>query len=118
MRERWKDEEYRKQMTGKNAPCYGRIGELHPLYGKTGKQSACSKKVVCMNTMKVYVSALAASKTNNINHSKLCMCCRGERKSGGKDKNGTPLRWEYYEDYLKEYNLTDEEVRKSLIFIE
>ena len=118
MKNKWNNEEYRKSMVGENAPCYGRRGEKHPLYGMTGEQSACSKKVICLNTNEVFVSATKASKTKAINYSKLCMCCRGERKSCGKDINGNPLRWMFYSDYLKGNNLTDEETRKSLFFIE
>lgn len=118
MKNKWEDENYRNQNSGKNAPCYGRIGVLHPLYGKTGSDSACSKKVICLDTNKIYISATDACKSAGLNHSKLCMCCRGERKSCGKDENGNPLHWMYYNDYLKENNLTDEEARKSLFFIE
>ena len=113
----WENEEYRNKQSGKNAPCYGRIGEKHPLYGKTGEQSAVSKKVICIDTLEVYVSATAASNHKNVNHSKLCMCCRGERKSCGKDENGNLLHWMFYNDYLQKNNLTDEEACESLIFL-
>jgi hypothetical protein len=117
MKNKWSDENYRLSMIGENAPCYGRKGELHPLYGKTGEENANSKKVICLNTNEVFVSATAASKYKNANHSKLCMCCRNERKSCGKDEDGNPLHWKFYYDFLKENNLTDEEARKSLFFI-
>lgn len=115
---RWENLEYRESMSGVNAPCYGRTGEKHPMYGVTGKDNPLSKKVVCLNTNEVYVSATEASKIRNVNLSKLCMCCRGDRKSCGKDESGNPLHWIYYTDYLKVNNLTDEEACKSLIFIE
>lgn len=113
----WKNEDFRNRMTGKNAPCYGRTGEKHPMYGKHGKDNPNSKMVVCLNNNEVYYSAADASKILHINHSKLCMCCRGERNSCGKDENGNPLSWKYYEDYLKENNLTDEEAKDSLFFV-
>lgn len=115
---RWKDEEYHKMHSGENAPCYGRTGDKHPMYGKHGKDVPQSKMVVCLTTNNVYYSATDAAKITGSNHSKLCMCCRGERKSCGKLEDGTPLRWQYYNDYLKENNLTDDEARNSLIFIE
>ena len=118
MKNKWSNNDYRESMTGKNAPCYGRVGELHPLYGKTGEQNVNSKRVICLDTNEVFISATFASKNKNINHSKLCMCCRGERKSCGKDDDGNPLHWKFYSDFLKENNLTDEEAHKSLIFID
>lgn len=116
-KEMWQNEEYRNKMTGINHPCYGRAGELHPMFGKHGVEHGGSKKVVCLNTLEVFESAVEASKAKNANHSKLCMCCRGERKSCGKTENGEPLTWMFYENYLKENNMTDEEAQKSLCFI-
>lgn len=113
----WDNKDFRNRMTGENAPCYGRTGEKHPMYGKHGKDISNSKIVVCLNDNKAYYSAADASKNLKINHSKLCMCCRGERKSCGKDENGNPLHWKYYEDYLKENNMTDEEAKNSLFFV-
>lgn len=113
----WNDPEYRNKMSGENAPCYGRIGDKHPLYGKSGGQSKASKKVVCLDTLYVYPSASTVAKLNGYNHSKLCMCCRGERKSCGKDDEGNPLHWQYYDLYLQENNLTDEEAQKILFFV-
>lgn len=117
-RKRWENPEYRASMSGINAPCYGRTGEKHPMYGKHGKEHGGSKKVVCLNTNEVFMSAMEASKSKKANYSKLCMVCRGERKTCGKDLNGQPLHWKYYEDYIEENNLTDDEARESLFFIE
>ena len=113
----WNDPEYRSKMSGENAPCYGRTGDKHPLYVKTGSKSKVSKKVICLDTLEVYPSASTVTKLKKYNHSKLCMCCRGERKSCGKDDEGNPLHWQYYDLYLQENNLTDEEAQKSLFFI-
>lgn len=118
MKKVWSDEEYHKSHSGKNAPCYGRTGDKHPMYGKRGKDSPTSKIVVCLTTNNAYYSASEASRITGANLSKLCMCCRNERKTCGKLEDGTRLRWQYYEDYLKENNLTDDEARKSLIFVE
>ena len=118
MKNKWTDDNYRRSMSGSNAPCYGRIGEKHPMYGKHGKDNSNSKAVVCLNNNTVYYSATEAHKHLGVNHSKLCMCCRGERNSCGKDNDGKPLHWKYYDDFLKENNLTDEEARRSLFFID
>lgn len=118
MKRKWEDENYRKSMSGKNSPCYGRVGVLHPMYGKHDKEHPYSKPVICINTKCVYQSAMNAHIKTGANHSKLCMCCRGERKSCGKDSNGKPLYWMYYSDYLKKNNINDEEARTSLFFVE
>ena len=99
-KEVWAREGYREKMTGKNAPAYGRTGEKHPMYGLHPDDNPNSKKIVCLTTDKIYDSAKTASKENGCNYSKLCMCCRGERKSCGKDKNGNPLHWMFYKDYI------------------
>lgn len=99
-KEMWQSETFRNKMTGENHPCYGRTGTLHPMYGKHGSEIANSKKVICLNTLEIFDSARDASKIKNVNHSKLCMCCRGERNSCGKDNNGDCLTWMFYDDYL------------------
>lgn len=100
LKNKWLDEEYREKHSGINSPCYGRTGELHPMYGKYGVENPNSKKVICLNTLEIFESATDASKIKNVNHSKLCMCCRGERTSCGKNENGEFLTWMFYEDYL------------------
>ena len=99
-KEVWAREGYREKMSGKNSPAYGRTGDKHPLYGKCGKDSATSKKVICLTTGEIYDSAKTASKEKGCNHSKICMCCRNEREFCGKDEQGNELLWMYYEDYL------------------
>lgn len=115
MKAKWKNEEYRKNNSGKNAPCYGCTGDKHPMYGKI---SSNAKKVICLNTNGVFNSALEASKNKVINHYKLCMCCRGERNSCGKDDNNNPLKWKYFDKYLEENNLTNKEAHESLFFVD
>ena len=117
MKQMWKNEEYRLAHSGKNCSAYNRRGENHPFYGKNGSQSYTAKSVICLNTNEVFGSAIEASQATGANYSKLCMCCRGERKSSGKDSDGNPLKWMFYRDYLKQNNLTDEEAHKSLFFI-
>jgi len=57
------------------------------------------KKVICINTGEIFRSTWEAAKTYNISQGSLVLCCQGERHSCGKDKNGTPLLWEYLENY-------------------
>lgn len=118
MKNKWKDTNYRESLSGENAPCYGRVGNLHPMYGKRGKDNPNSKPVICLNNNYVYQSATEAHIKTGVNLSKLCMCCRGERKSCGKDPDGNPLLWKFYSDYIKENGSNDAETQKSLFFID
>jgi hypothetical protein len=86
-----------KGRCGELAPCYGRTGEKHPMYGITGGNHPSSKRVLCINNGMIFDSATEASRWAKCNHSKLCMCCRGERKSCGQ-LNGEKLKWKYIED--------------------
>ena len=54
-----------------------------------------SKKVLCINTNIIYPSASEASRQTKISQGNISACCRGERKSAGKDKNGKKLIWKY-----------------------
>ena len=81
-----------------DAPAFGRVGEKHPLYGKRGNECSGSKSVICLNDLSVYESATIASDELGINHSKLCMCCRGERRTCGGRK------WMFLKDYIKMVN--------------
>ena len=67
------------------------------MYGITGSDHPSSKKVQCINNGMIFDSAKEASSWGHCNYSKLCMCCRGERKSCGK-LNGEKLKWKFIED--------------------
>lgn len=56
---------------------------------------ANAKKVKCLETGVVYESASDAGRKIGISSSLVMMCCRGKRKSCGKDKNNKPLHWAY-----------------------
>lgn len=107
----WNDVEYREKHSGKNASCYGRTGDKHPMYGKHGKEIANSKKVICLNSLETFESAMDASKEKGCNSSKLSMCCRGERLSCGEE-NGIRLVWMYYDDYLF---MTENEISQKIL---
>lgn len=69
------------------------------------------KFVVNIEDNKIYSSQSVASQYYFINSPcNIGGACRKGTKSGG-------FHWKFYTDYLKENNLTDEEARKSLIFI-
>ncbi|WP_339008567.1 NUMOD4 motif-containing HNH endonuclease [Fusobacterium varium] len=54
-----------------------------------------SKKVKCLNNNLIYISASEAGRQNNISSSLVMKCCRGERKTAGKDNEGNLLSWIY-----------------------
>jgi len=56
---------------------------------------AQSKPVKCLNNGKVYESASEAAREIGVCGSLVMRCCRGERKSAGKDKDNNPLHWVY-----------------------
>ena len=56
---------------------------------------AISKRVLCIETGIIYLSAREVEKTIHINHTSIAGCCRGERKTAGG------YHWQYYEE-LKE----------------
>lgn len=56
---------------------------------------AQAKKVKCLNNGTVYESASEAGRQVGISGSLIMRCCRGERKSAGKDNNMNPLHWIY-----------------------
>ena len=76
------------------------LGENNGMYGKFGKDHPKSIAVICLTTMEVFGNAREASEYYSIsNH--IAKCCKGKRKSCGKLKDGTPLVWMYYKDYLE-----------------
>ena len=58
-----------------------------------------SKKVICITTEEIFDNAKQAELKYNINH--VASCCLGKRKSSGKINGNIPLKWMYYEDYIK-----------------
>lgn len=56
---------------------------------------ATSKKVTCLNSGIIYNSASEAAREVGVSASLLMRCCRGERKSAGKDSNNNKLSWQY-----------------------
>ena len=71
--------------------------ELH----LTNYKNKNEKVVICITTEETYKSITEASKQTGVNLSGISACCRGKHKSAGKDENGEPLVWMFYEDYLK-----------------
>ncbi|MEG2246489.1 MAG: GIY-YIG nuclease family protein [Peptostreptococcaceae bacterium] len=67
-----------------------------------GKNHPRSKKIICLNSKKIFENINQACEENNIDSSSIIGSCKGKRKSAGKHPiTGEKLRWMYYDEYLK-----------------
>lgn len=57
-----------------------------------------SKKVICINTGKIYNSLKEAGMDTNVKPSNISMCCNGKIQSAGKMSNGDKRKWRYYKE--------------------
>lgn len=75
------------------------------------KNSNRNIKVICLTTDTYLKSAQEAMRVYNICSSTgIIACCKKKRKSYGKHPiTGEPLRWMYYNDYIKQQNILDSE---------
>lgn len=64
-----------------------------------GKDHPRARKVICLNTLKIFESISEIKLKYSIKH--ISECCRGFLKIAGKDQNGNKLHWLYYSDYQK-----------------
>lgn len=118
MKDKWKNKEYRISFSGKNSPMYGKCGKNSPTYGLRGSLSPTSKKVICINTLEVFCSISEASKHKGCSKDVISRGCNKHIDQRRCDKNGNMYTWRFYNEYLKENNLSDEEAKNSLFFIE
>ena len=70
-----------------------------------------SKSVVCLNTLKIY-SAIKDVKLDykTISVGDIYRSCKDRKKYCGKNEDGEPLYWMYYEDYIVEQGINKKEV--------
>lgn len=72
----------------------------------------CGKRqVMCITTGKLFKSITEATNYYKIPVTGVSCCCRGIQKTAGKLPNGKPLKWIYYNEFLK---LSKEEQNKLL----
>ncbi len=85
----WQDENFRRKMIEK------RKGT------NIGKENPMAKKCICLNTSEIFDCIKDASQIYGC-YPGISKCCRGKAKSAGKHSiTGEPLKWMYYEEYLK-----------------
>lgn len=98
----WKDPAYREKHSGKNCT----FGQRKFVF--SGKYSAVSKKVVCLNTGEIFDCITDAKKKYNANN--ISRCCNKMLFSSGNN-NGEKLCWSFYEDFLQ---MSKEDVEKRI----
>lgn len=67
-----------------------------------GRNHYGSREVYCITIDKKFDSICEAEEYFGMGKSNISSCCNGEREHAGKLKDGTKLKWMYYEDYIKE----------------
>lgn len=65
------------------------------------------KPVVCVTTGEQFMTAMDASRKYKVADNGIRFCCQGRMNTSGKLEDGTPLRWVFWEDYIK---MTEEEI--------
>lgn len=77
-----------------------------------------SNMVICIETKEVFNNVVGASKHFGLSRQLIGQCCTGKLKKCGMSIYPEGYHFKYYEDYLKENNVTNEEARDSLFFVE
>lgn len=75
--------------------------KIRPTRRAFGEANSSAKQVICLTTNKIYPTITEACKDTGANINTIIKVCKGLGKSAGKLKDGTKLRWMYYEDYLR-----------------
>lgn len=57
-----------------------------------------ARKIICTTTKEIFDCILDASEKYNLYAQNIGKCCKHERHYCGKLEDGTPLKWEYYEN--------------------
>ncbi len=83
-------------------------GKNNPMYGKSGKDSPSSKKIVQLTLdnefIRIWDSISEVAIELGFNTSTISKCCRGIKH---KHKD---FKWMYYEDYIKQGEMNDENI--------
>lgn len=93
---------------GKNKSVQGNDGHYYQFaYYEEGKQYilktlrgiTAPKKVVCVNTGAVYLSATEAERQTGVQQAHISSSCNGRRRFAGKMPNGDYMKWVFESDY-------------------
>lgn len=98
---------------------YFEVGKEYKL--KNLKNIKTPKRVICVNTGKLFNSTREAAEKTGVNQSKISNCCNGKRNFAGRMSNGDWIKWVFEDDYdpNKEYSfkrirIQTEEIRKKI----
>lgn len=81
-----------------------RASALKEVRPKLLREYGFRKKVILLNTLEVFDSLRdAALRYPQADMSAISRCCNYERRSAGKDENGEPLVWMWYEQWNREF---------------
>lgn len=72
---------------------------------KSLAKNTFQKSVICITTNLIYSSMTEAQK--HVNISGISNCCTKRTKSAGKLPDGTPLQWQYLDEYMQQNGYTD-----------
>lgn len=66
---------------------------------KAGIRLLQGKRVICVTTGEIYSSIGEAAEAKNLKKTNISAVCHNKKefKSAGKDTDGTPLLWRFYE---------------------
>lgn len=98
----WLDE-YEQMPEDKKEEIHKIANEYIPYKNIDNINSGRSKKtVICVTTGEIFESAKEGKRFYNLSQGcDVKKCCQGRVKTSGKLPDGTPLRWMYYENFLK-----------------
>jgi hypothetical protein len=89
-------EEQKKAISGENNSNYGRTGEKHPMFGKTGVLNPCSKGIIAIKpdgTELHFGSVREAARELQCNPSNLCI---KYLKTGRSPRSGKFKNWQFF----------------------
>ena len=84
-------------------------------YNKTNEEIIPKKtrdnkpiRVICLNNKVIYDNMTIASEETGLCKSGISLCCNKKQEYCGRDKNGNPLYWMFYDEYLERGKLDEQ----------
>ena len=69
-------------------------------YLKDKNKELNDRRIICTTTNEIFVDSIEASKKYGYHNVSILQCTNGIRRSCGKTKDGRPLLWMHYKDYI------------------
>lgn len=74
---------------------------------KLGCNHPRARKIICINTLVVYDTAIQAEIDTNIKNEHILSCCHGKIKSSGKTSDGQKIYWKFYDEFNKDIDTVE-----------